>query len=706
MNVLRSRRSGALGVAALTGLTTILVARQGARVHSLQNDEVISLNGGTWLSRHFPTGLVDWHHLSGRGFERLAAYVTALGHAIAANAADAFPLQHWLMAAVWASSGIWAYLLAREIGIDRFGALAACALTELATWRVLGTSFLNSTPAYATVPLAAWLVVRAAIRPSVARDALALSGLLLVALARTGNLLVALILPIAVVVAVLVMRDPGESRVRALRRLPRRHPLISAAALCALVAYVAIGAQDIVSGYQVHGTTWSFFWGRLKLVVAQLGEGLFILPAAVAGAWSLSRLVHGRAAAVRVFAWVTVVTFFALVYASALAGAEERYVAPVVPLLLVAFVAAVQRRQVGLVTGLIAVAVVTRAVAVQPPVFDQGPYSFFASAGQQSFTRLILERGSVDLPIGGHHVMLIASLAFMLAVVLLAVFRRGPLGRAVVIAALALPLAWSTVAGAYVTRKFVDGAGLPTVTWKQRAFVDQIAGDAYVGALEYDPQFTATMQPFWREITAFNRQVQVTVAYGFQGTLGCCGFDMRVARLWTNLDNGHVYTNGRIPRLLVWLERFAPWGLDADIVGGESYLPRPAQVLRINGHPHAAFTIKGATPTGEVRKDHTIRFRVFAPTHSAQRCLVVRIAASEGYVGKPPRRYRFTWRGGSRRGNLTTAFDTLVLPLPVIPLRGHLDVGLRVTSSEKLGPKVAVANLASTDRVDCPSSAP
>jgi hypothetical protein len=302
-------------------------------------------------------------------------------------------------------------------------------------------------------------------------------------------------------------------------------------------------------------------------------------------------------------------------------------------------------------------------------------------------------------------VMLLVTIVCLAFLALLAIVRRGRLGRAVAVAAIAIPVAWGTVAGAYVTRKFVDGAGLPTVTWEQRTFVDQVAGDEFVGALEYDPTFAGAMTPFWREVISFNRQVQETVAYGFKGTLVCCGFDIRVARLWGNLDTGRVYTNGRIPRLLVWLQRYAPWGLDADVVGGESYLPTPAQVLRIDGRPRLAFSIQGASKIGEVFAERPVRLRVFAPTRPAQRCLVVRLAAAEGYTGKPARRYELRWPGGSRRGDLTTAYDTIVLPLPAIAPGGHVDVRLAVRSSERLG-SAPIANLASTDRVSCPTSTP
>src|SRR5204862_1650885 len=130
-----------------------------------------------------------------------------------------------------------------------------------------------------------------------------------------------------VIAGALVARAPGEGRLRALRDIPRRQPVVTLAAVGALAVYLKLGSQTIVSGYAVHGTTWSFFWQRLQVVVAQLGQGLLIVPAAVGGAWLLASLVRERPAPVRIFAPVAVVTFFALAYASALAGPEGRYVA-------------------------------------------------------------------------------------------------------------------------------------------------------------------------------------------------------------------------------------------------------------------------------------------------------------------------------------------------------------------------------------------
>jgi hypothetical protein len=401
------------------------------------------------------------------------------------------------------------------------------------------------------------------------------------------------------------------------------------------------------------------------------------------------------------------VVFFALAYASALAGAEERYVMPVAPLLIVAFVAAVQRREVGLVSGLAAVGLVARAIAIQPPITDPSPYQFFASAGQQSFSRLIVQRGSVELPVGGHHVLLLVTFVCLVLLGVLALVRHGWQRRVVAVAAIALPLVWGTIAGAYVTRKFVDEAGLPTVTWQQRTFVDQVAGDRFVGALEYDPTFAGRMQPFWREITAFNRQIQETVGYGYKGTLVCCGFDVRVARLWPDKETGRVTTTGRIPRLLTWIQRYAPFGMDADVVGGESYLPIPAQVLRLNGTPRLAFSIRGATITGDVSQGRSVRFRVFAPAHRMPaQCLVVRLAAAEGYVGTPPRRYELRWPHGVRRGSLTTAYATIPIPVGEIAPGTYEDVRLVVRSSEHLKPAQPIATLGPTDRLSCASTAP
>jgi hypothetical protein len=689
-------------------VSMVLIAVAGNRVHELQNDELITLNGAAWLSRHFPGGLVDWTHVSGRGFERLAAYVTSLGHGVAPDAASAFQIQHWLMAAVWASSGVWTFLLAREVGVGRLGAGAAGAIAVFVPWRVLGTSFLNSTPAYATVPVAAWLTLRAAVRPGAGRDVLALFGLLLVALARTGNLLVALILPLGILGAVLAARAPGEGRLDAVAGLPRRHPLIAASVAGCLLLLIVLGPQKIVSGYPVHGTTWSFFWGRLKIVVAQLGQGLLLFPAAIGGAWMVVSMFRSRPVAARAFAFIGVAAFIALAYASALAGPEERYVAPVAPLLIVAFVAAIERREVGLLSSGVAVVLIARAIALQPPVIDPGPYGFFTAAGQQSFTRLILGHASLWLPFGGHHVLLVVTLICLALVAALAFANRGRAGRALVSAAVVLPFAWCAVAGAYITKKFVDGAGMPTISWKQRAFVDQLVGDRYVGALEYDPTFAGQMQPIWREITGFNRQIQQTVGYGVSGTLVCCGFDIRVSRVWGHLDDGTVHTTGRIPRYLVWIQRYAPYGLDAEVIGGESYLPFPAEVLRLNGlPPRLSYSVRGASITGDLFQHRPARLRVFRsrarPT--TPQCLIVRLAAAQGYVGTPPRRYEFSWAGHTRRGKLTTAYDTFVLPIARTAVGDREDIRLAITSSEHLPPSQPIATLGAIDRGDCATGA-
>ena len=86
---------------------------------------------------------------------------------------------------------------------------------------VLGTSLLNSSPAYAVTVLALWAMWRAIVAPSLARDILALAALLLLAITRVGNIVVAAAWPLGILV-LRAARPPARGRRRrGDRGLPR-----------------------------------------------------------------------------------------------------------------------------------------------------------------------------------------------------------------------------------------------------------------------------------------------------------------------------------------------------------------------------------------------------------------------------------------------------------------------------------------------------
>lgn len=147
---------------------------------------------------------------------------------------------HVLGAILLASAALPAYLLARSVSGSRGAGYAAAALTAFTPFLVLSATVLTENAAY---PAFAWAVLachRAIARPSPRNDALALAGLLLAFLARTQLSVLAIALPIALVLHELGMvsarRHPPRAAVRTVgARLISEHPVIATAGALLLV---------------------------------------------------------------------------------------------------------------------------------------------------------------------------------------------------------------------------------------------------------------------------------------------------------------------------------------------------------------------------------------------------------------------------------------------------------------------------------------
>ena len=105
---------------------------------------------------------------------------------------------HVLNAYVMTSAAIPAYLLARRVTGRRLPAYVVAALTVTVPWIVFGSFLLTEVAAY---PAFLWAILgmqRATAAPRPHNDVLALAGLVLATLARAQLLVLAVILPIAI----------------------------------------------------------------------------------------------------------------------------------------------------------------------------------------------------------------------------------------------------------------------------------------------------------------------------------------------------------------------------------------------------------------------------------------------------------------------------------------------------------------------------
>src|SRR5205823_9128165 len=214
---------------------------------------------------------------------------------------DAATAAHVLNALLLASSAWPAYLLGRAVTGSRTAGYVAAALTAFVPWLVLSTTLLTENAAYPAFVWALWLCYRVLVEPSVGRDAAALGGLVVVYLARTQLLVLALALPVALLAHELgfAMATRGSApRLQTLRRGLRRalagHPLLAAvyaaggAAGVALAAVGSLGRVFGTYGQTVHGNLFpSGIWHAAAVHFDYVVVGIGIAPFLLAGAWSL-----------------------------------------------------------------------------------------------------------------------------------------------------------------------------------------------------------------------------------------------------------------------------------------------------------------------------------------------------------------------------------------------------------------------------------
>src|SRR3954452_656203 len=132
------------------------------------------------LYRHFAQGIARdfglFLHMDpsyGRGTTRLHLLLMALPMALFKNP-PAFEIAHIEFVAVYASSAIPAWLIARGCAVKPLPALIPAVLVVLTPWAVVTTSFLAEPVGYGCFAWASWAIWRPPVRPSLWADVLAL----------------------------------------------------------------------------------------------------------------------------------------------------------------------------------------------------------------------------------------------------------------------------------------------------------------------------------------------------------------------------------------------------------------------------------------------------------------------------------------------------------------------------------------------------
>jgi hypothetical protein len=253
---------------------------------------------------------------------------------------DAHLLNAWVMT----SACIPAFLLARRVTGKRWAAYLVAFLSVTLPWFVYSPFLLTEVAAY---PAFLWTMLgfqNAIATPSRRNDVLALLGILLAFLARTQFVVLAGVLPLAIVAA-------ERARVRTAIARHRLLTGVYALAVVAALVFVLAGGRLLglsVYGEQLHGglLTWSNV-GSFAGHAADLSFGLGILPFVVGVGWLLANLVRtAPATETQAFACigaitVLVVTLEATSYDRTVGTfALDRYLFYLAPVAVLAFVCA------------------------------------------------------------------------------------------------------------------------------------------------------------------------------------------------------------------------------------------------------------------------------------------------------------------------------------------------------------------------------
>jgi hypothetical protein len=394
-------------------------------------------------------------------------------------------------ALLFASAAFPAYLLARELHVSRWAAVAAGVLSVAAPWLALTTVLFTENLAYPVFLWAVWLMVRSLRAPGLVPDLLAVVAIGAATFTRTQ--LGCLAIAYGALIAVRVLRGRRAGTAWAPREVVRRFPVTAGIVALGVLAVLGVGLVgggfdyllDRVLG-PYRGITErdaapSDVSVALVAEVGALALGVGVLPAVLAAAWFSGVLGRPREA-VWLPALVVVMSVGAVWATAVLAqggflgeSTEERYFMYAAPFLWIGAVAATERQAFDRRTLVLASLPFLVVLAVLPLVVGLNPETQFLSPVLGS-ARNAGERLLGDSGLGVHDLLVLLGAALVVACAV--VWRRRP--RAV-LGALAASVVVQLLLTVYV---FAAARGdVPDVAARtgdrqdQLAWIDQAQGD-------------------------------------------------------------------------------------------------------------------------------------------------------------------------------------------------------------------------------------
>jgi hypothetical protein len=643
-------------VVAAALVAEVLYVRHGWRMHAPLLDEFEPVRGAQILSANFWDGLrTDWFH---RGPERLSQLLMWTSNLFVTTTPHEFRLGHVAFTAAWCLTALPVYRFSRGLLVEPRWAALVAVLAIVSPFGFYALSLLNVTIGYLFSTAFFFAVWRTAVRPGIRADVLVLVFGALMVLSRTG--LAPLLGVAAVTIVVQAIRDADGPLVRrpwtALRRLCRDHPLLVVLGVAAAAVVLAKGVDQIVGAQYVAGVprgesrSWSHIWSITALWAAVLTLGGGIVPMLIAAPWLVREALYPRARDSGALAIIALSAFALTVITTLSAPEEERYVAVLSALPLIAAAVALTRRQASTVGTVIAAVVLGRAVVTRGLFPTSAPYDFFVAPGRKFFANKVQGPLGDLLPVGANHA---ASAAIVIAVALAVVAaRRWPLLPAVrrfgVPLVLACIVIYNVAGSQYAAGRFTQLAGSPGTSFERLTFIDRATGQTSIAMYFNDPTpgigadrfFEQTLTTFFNRVSAIPFPLSTDVA-----------------------ADGKVIPELK-DRWLVTFDAYAPLVFDARrVVSSTVFGPLPVIVQRTLHRPlRAAVRVDGVDPDGSVRAGSAARLAVYPFARSAGSCLRMVLSSPSGGA---PTRYRVAGQRGvvapGATGTLSLALDAPAL---------------------------------------------
>ena len=516
------------------------------------------------------------------------------------RAPAAINLAHLVQVAAYASAAVPVWLLARGVGLRQVWALAAGATAVVTPWAVYSLGLYTEPLAFGLFAWALWAVWRAAERPSIARTALAI--VLLVVLASTRIALITLAPALPLVVLLQTWRYGTTGRLAARlgglpRALWRRDPLLSAIAVIGLAVVVADlvlpgkGLRSLIGVYNPPGIDLRTQLSRIELASSRMLVGMAFIPLLVGVPWLVRETIRPASGERHALA-LTLVAGIAAVLVSTISvlpgdtqEIDRYYLFVATPLALSACVALAFRSvgRVGVLAG--GAVAVWLALGADWSNRATGEFALFLRPAEAFVDRVIEGRLSTFGPLRDADALVVIAVAVAALAVVIAATVRTRFAPQVAALVAGLFVVNGLVQGGYAVRKYTYGPGLGGgADIKARAWVDRhVPDDEVVGMYPMARVSGGPSYPLWWEVQYFNlsvREAVETSPYAVPHSLGIRSVIYRVDQ-----RDGRLISNRPVPRYLVASQTFRETGLDWEPVVPAGYIS--LELLRLRGEARA-----------------------------------------------------------------------------------------------------------------------